>query len=155
MRQLIKFCLVGFSSTAINQVILALLLRTAPTLPWWIAVTVGFLFGVTNGFYWNQRWTFASQTTRETSKQFPKFIVTNLIALGLNLAITKGFLILFTGQLAHGTNPHPNTIQLASICAIPLVVIWTFSAARFWTFRAPAPSHQASTLPVPPIASPD
>lgn len=158
MRQLIKFCLVGASSTIINQAILGILLRVAPAMPWWMAVTVGFVFGVTNGFHWNRKWTFRGQNAGDARRQFPKFIATNLIGLGLNLAITKGFLVLFTHQLVHGSNPDPNTVQIASILAIPLVVVWNFGASRLWTFRAPkSPATPASEEPLlaPPIASPD
>jgi putative flippase GtrA len=151
MRQLIKFCLVGASSTIINQGILALLLRIAPKLPWWASLTVGFLFGVTNGFYWNRRWTFQAQNQGSSKRQFPKFVATNLIGLLLNLLITKGFLVLFTGKVAHTANPDPNTIQLASLCAIPLVVVWNFTASRLWTFRTPKTSSTAlKTSPVAP-----
>ncbi len=152
MQQLIKFCVVGFSSTVISQVVLGTLLRLAPAIPWWLSLAISFMFGLANGFYWNRRWTFKSRQAGNARRQFPIFMTTNLIGLGLNVAITKAFLIFFTHQLVHGSNPDPNTTQLASIMAIPLVVVWNFTASRLWTFRAPRQNIEPN-LNGPPIAS--
>ena len=55
-------------------------------------------------------------------------------------------------------NPPPRTtILIASLCAIPIVVIWNFSASRLWTFRAPKPKVSATPLErevQPPISAP-
>lgn len=157
MRQLIKFCIVGASSTVIDLSIYAFLLHTFPLLPWYISQTIAFCFGVTNGFIWNRLWTFQAHKAA-TRSQYPKFFATNVIGLALNLGLQKVFLILFTGQLLLVANPSPTTLILVKLCAIPIVVVWNFSAARFWTFRPaaePATSTSTSHVPVPPIASPD
>lgn len=137
MRQLIKYCLVGASSTVIDYGIYAILDFLAPTVPWWILKSISFCFGVTNGFFWNRHWTFRARDLGTSRRQYPKFVATNVIGLGLSLLLTKGFLILFTGKLMHGTNPEARTVILASLCALPIVVIWNFTASRLWTFRAP------------------
>lgn len=142
MRQLIKFCLVGASSTVISISIQWMLLHAFPLAPWWLLVSIAFCFGVTNGFIWNRLWTFRARDLGSPKQQYPKFVLTNIIGLGLNLLITKGFLTLFTGQLVHAQNPDPKQVTLASLCAIPIVVIWNFCAARFWTFRAPKTSDE-------------
>ena len=154
MRQLIKFCLVGLSSTIIDKGIQRILLLSFPLWPWWISQTIAFCFGVTNGFFWNRRWTFRAQKAGSSRQQYPKFFATNIIGLALNLGFTKLFLIAMTGQTLHKVNPDVNTVQIASICAIPIVVVWNFSAARFWTFRPQKASQpsQAANLDVPPIA---
>jgi putative flippase GtrA len=64
-------------------------------------------------------------------------VLTNLVGLFLNLGFTKLFLVLFTGQVLHGQNPDKKTALIASLCAVPIVVIWNFSAAKFWTFKKP------------------
>ena len=143
MRQLIKFCVVGASSTVVDLGILRFLLLTFPLMPWWISQSISFCFGVTNGFFWNRKWTFEAEKGGAGATQYSKFVASNVIGLLLNLAISKGFLILFTGQLAHGVNPAPEKVLLAKLCAIPIVVVWNFSAARFWTFRAPKPVETA------------
>ena len=154
MRQLIKFCIVGASSTVIDLGILKLLLKFFPMLPWWVNASISFCFGVSNGFFWNRRWTFAGQNGASTRTQYSKFFVTNVIGLGLNLLISKGFLILFTGQVSHATNPSDNTILLAKLCAIPIVVIWNFGASRLWTFKAHKPKSSSVENNVPPVATP-
>lgn len=153
MRQLIKFCLVGASSTVISLGISALLLNTFPALAWYFSQTIAFCFGVTNGFIWNRLWTFKAQNLGSPKQQYPKFVFTNVIGLVLNLMITKGFLVLFTGQILHQQNPDTRTALLAQMCAIPIVVIWNFTAARFWTFRAPKTENSSSTK-APPVAAP-
>lgn len=147
MRQLIKFCIVGASSTVIDIGILALLLKFFHFLPWWVNASISFCFAVSNGFFWNQRWTFRAKNISSTRAQYSKFFVTNVIGLGLNLLISKGFLILFTGEVSHAVNPDDRTILLAKLCSIPLVVIWNFGASRLWTFRAPKAETEAWPQP--------
>ena len=143
MRQLIKFCIVGASSTVIDKGIQWILMGLFPLVPWWIVQSISFCFGVSNGFIWNRRWTFAGQNRSSARTQYSKFFVTNVVGLGLNLLITKGFLVLFTGKVVHAVNPAPQTILLASLCAIPIVVIWNFGASRLWTFKAHKPKAEA------------
>ena len=146
VRQLIKFCIVGATSTVVDKGTLWFMLNHfAPQAPWWVSATVSFCFGVTNGFVWNRRWTFRAQESGRARTQYIKFVLTNLVGLILNLSITKMFLMLFTGQVVHGENPTPTTVLLASICAIPFVVIWNFSAAKYWTFREPKAAADAGT----------
>ena len=155
MLQLVKFCIVGATSTVIDKGILWVLLSSFPLVPWWFLQTISFCFGVSNGFFWNQRWTFKTHQSGSTRAQYSKFFVTNVIGLGLNLLITKGFLILFTGKLFHVVAPPKNTVLIASLCAIPIVVIWNFSASRLWTFRAPStPQSAPNESSAPPIAAP-
>ncbi|MDQ3814066.1 MAG: GtrA family protein [Armatimonadota bacterium] len=139
MRQLIKFCIVGATSTVVDLGILALLLTLTPTTPWWVCKSVAFCLAVTNGFIWNRRWTFQAGEHGSVHSQYPKFVLTNAVGLLLNLAIMKLFLILLTGQLLHGQNPEKWKVIAASLCAVPFVVIWNFTAAKYWTFRAPKP----------------
>jgi putative flippase GtrA len=141
VRQLVKFCLVGASSTVIDQGTKAVLLtlgeKYAPGVPWWLWVSISFALAVTNGYFWNRKWTFqaTSESHGSAQAQYHRFILTNAIGLGLNLAFTKMFLIAFTGQVSHPENPDKMHVILASLCAVPIVVIWNFSAAKFWTFK--------------------
>ena len=144
VRQLIKFCIVGASSTVIDKGLLFLLtkkmlvLTALPWVPWFTWNTLTFCFAVSNGFVWNRRWTFRAHEQATTHTQYVKFFVTNAVGLVLNLFITKLFLIAFTGKVLQGeSNPNPDHLMIASICAIPFVMIWNFSAAKFWTFKTP------------------
>ena len=136
-RQLAKFCVVGASSTVIDKGTLWLLLyRVVPRTPWWISASISFCLAVTNGFVWNQRWTFRARGRTSSRAQYVRFVSTNLVGLGLNLALTKLFLILFTGQLRHvGGNPRAVLVLVASLSAVPFVTLWNFAASKYWTFR--------------------
>jgi putative flippase GtrA len=136
-RQLVKFCLVGASSTLIDKGTLWLLLyRIAPRTPWWISATVSFCLAVTNSFVWNRRWTFRARGHASLSSQYSMFFFTNLVGLALNLGLTKLFLIAFTGQLRHiGGNPKVIKVLIASLSAVPFVMLWNFAVSKYWTFR--------------------
>lgn len=141
VRQLVKFCLVGASSTIIDKgtgYAMMLAGKTlAPGVPWWIWTSISFCLGVSNGYFWNRRWTFQATGESHSSagEQYRKFVLTNAVGYALNQGFTKLFLIGITGQVAHAQNPAPHLVTLASLCAVPIVVIWNFCAAKFWTFK--------------------
>jgi putative flippase GtrA len=145
-RQLVKFCLVGASSTVIDKGTLWVLLnRITPATPWWISATFSFCLAVTNGFVWNRRWTFRARQHGTVRAQYSRFFFANLAGLALNLGLTKVFLIYFTGQLRHiGGNPKAVKVLIASLSAVPFVMLWNFAAAKYWTFR-PSPATPAAT----------
>ncbi len=156
MVQLFKFCCVGLSSTIIDKSVFFLTMNALGARWWTICTCIAFCFGVTNGFYWNRRWTFKIGEKSDSGKQYIKFIMTNLIGLALNLFITKFFLILMLGHVGPPTNADTLKVMVASLCAVPLVVIWNFTAARFWTFKQSKQDSkptEASPANVPPIAS--
>ena len=146
VRQLVKFCIVGVFSTAIDKglywLFLLLASRYAPHTPWWLWQSLSFCIAVSNGFIGNRLWTFKNEHAPKSSRteartQYFKFIATNIVGLGLNLVFSKFFLIALTGNMKHTNIDDPRIFVLASLCAVPIVVIWNFSAAKFWTFRTP------------------
>jgi putative flippase GtrA len=152
VRQLVKFCLVGATSTFIDKRTLWFLLNDGlPRAPWWISATISFCLAVTNGFIWNSRWTFRSRkaSARSRRAQYGMFFTTNVIGLLLNLGLTNLILVLFAGQLPYiGGNAHASDVLVASLSAVPIVVLWNFAASKYWTFRvapdtggAPAPTQ--------------
>jgi putative flippase GtrA len=135
-RQLVKFSFVGAASTLIDKGGLWLLLYLTPSTPWWISATISFGLAVTNSFVLNQRWTFNGRGRGSVRAQYAMFVATNLVGLALNLGLTKVFLIAFTGQLRHiGGNPKAMKILIASLAAVPCVMVWNFAASKYWTFR--------------------
>ena len=135
-RQLVKFCFVGATSTAIDKGTLWLLLSTTPTTPWWVSASVSSCLALTNGFVWNRLWTFRARSHGSMRAQYAMFVATNVVGLLLNLGLTKLFLISLTGQLRHvGGNPKVIKVLLASLAAVPCVTVWNFAASKYWTFR--------------------
>ena len=146
--RLLKFCVVGLSSTIIDKGIFLLIMTVMPVDYWWVAQSISFIFGVTNGFYWNRHWTFASETHESMKRQYPKFLASNAIGLLITLLLTKGFFILYTGRVHHAGASDKKIYFFCGLCAIPLVVIWNFTASRFWTFKSPSstPADNAPSI---------
>ncbi|HEV7732813.1 MAG TPA: GtrA family protein [Candidatus Binatia bacterium] len=148
VQQLIKFCLVGATSTFIDKRTLWFLLNDGlPRAPWWVSATISFCLAVTNGFIWNSRWTFQSRnTSRSTRKQYGMFFTTNVVGLLLNLGLTNLILVMFADHLPYiGGNPHASDVLVASLSAVPIVVLWNFAASKYWTFRIPADGGAPAT----------
>ena len=138
LRQFIKFCIVGTSSTIIDQGVLWLILTYLPAFPWWLSKAISFSIAVSNGFYWNRHWTFRARDYGKAHTQYSIFFGTNIVGLILNLFVMKIFLVMLTGQLLHGDhNPDKIKVIIASLLAIPFVVAWNFLAAKHFTFRKP------------------
>ena len=161
LRQFAKFCIVGFSSTVIDFTVFNLLLRAgfAPA----AALTCSFLVAVSNGFFWNSRWTFKA-ARGDAKKQYPKFVATNVVGWFLNLSIVT--LALMTAAALHLTQVHhapAETMRIvafgaqegeqgfsflalnaAKACATVIVLAWNFTASRLWTFK-PQPSQELSS----------
>lgn len=136
--QFLKFCTVGVSSTIIDKGTAWLLMKfVLPRAPWWISLTISFALGVSNGFFWNRRWTFQARGEGHAParEQYLKFIFSNVIGWMLNITFTKLFLFLVTGKLFHEINPPPLHVIIASLCAAPIVVFWNFFANKHWTFK--------------------
>ncbi|PIV90021.1 hypothetical protein COW46_03955 [Candidatus Gracilibacteria bacterium CG17_big_fil_post_rev_8_21_14_2_50_48_13] len=125
----IKFCLVGTLNTLIDVGILQLLLlvsgidpHTSPLL--FVFVLIAFFSAVLNGFFLNKLWTFRMRTRKNSTRQFIKFLITNLVGLGLTM-----ILMFFLVQLLHMV-PY-----IAKLCTSALVLVWNFFATKHWTFK--------------------
>ena len=121
-RQLVKFGLVGASSTVIDWGSYLLLTRIFGIL-YLMAKVLSFSVAVLNSYTWNRRWTFRS-TDPQKLRQFIKFLIIALVGLVLNTSIM---------YLA------VEKLKLHDIyglfLATAMVFFWNFSANKFWTFR--------------------
>jgi putative flippase GtrA len=146
VRQFVKFCIVGASSTLIDFGIFYLLIEIVhihslvghPDLARALAVCAGFLVAVTNGFFWNSRWTFRKAEAEGQGKRYLRFVFTNAIGLALNLMVT-----LLVARIV----PAPLLVPLAKVLkkdpagfvgkgvATLFVLFWNFTASKYWTFR--------------------
>jgi putative flippase GtrA len=145
LRQFIKFCIVGVSSTLIDLTIYLFLIEvfhlqrfvgnldTARI----AAQSISFVFAVSNGFFWNNRWTFRAGDTTPAKTRYGKFVLTNLIGLSLNLLILR--------VVAHSVPPaiervldahlHDPAGFVGKVTATFVVVFWNFCASKYWTFK--------------------
>lgn len=162
VRQFVKFCLVGATSTLIDLGILWLLLNPLDfeagllglTAPWpalhalvkaWnlhipLAASISFLVAVTNGYVWNSRWTFRGYGRSSRRRQFAQFVLVNLLGLGFNVAIVTAVAhalpAVLVGRLAH-LSRDPGAM-IGKLVATPMVALWNFGANKYWTFAGQA-----------------
>ena len=153
VRQFIKFCLVGASSTVINFVCVNLLYYKAGVsqIP---AVVIAFFVSAINGFVWNRAWTFKEKRGRSATNQYVKYVLVNAVGLLLDVFIVACVLALF-GQ--HGGSVRtfqdflnvvgivlfhkgkerfgPLLLNGALLAATGVVVFWNYFANRHWTFK--------------------
>ncbi len=120
--QFFKFCSVGITNLAIYLGIYWLLTRL---LHWHYlpASAVSFAIAVTWSFYLNLKWTFMGHGGNRR-QQYVKFIIANLICLGLNLLLLKFFI---------------DSLKIydliAQLLQSVIVAFFNFGINRFWTFK--------------------
>jgi putative flippase GtrA len=131
LRQFAKFCLVGATSTAIDLGLFAAL-RTLEV-PRLLAQTISFSFAVTNGFFWNRRWTFRAVEPERARRQYASFYLVNVVGFTLNTTL----LYLFAHLFVTSGMPERRAELLGKALAVPVVAIWNFSASKFWAFAGP------------------
>ena len=131
LRQLVKFGLVGLSSTAVNFAVLNLML-IALHQNRYVAVTVAFLVSVVNGYFWNKRWTFRAAPAKAVHTQFTQFLLVNAVSWGLDLLFVR----LISVPLEHDFHiSMVKATNLAQLVATGVLVFWNFFANRLWTFK--------------------
>jgi putative flippase GtrA len=151
VRQFVKFCIVGATSTAIDYAVFGLVLDGLQLRKWlqtWLgaspgwqhwadehqiaillAATLSFLVSVTNGFIWNRRWTFAHARGRSPRRQYVQFALVNIVGLTLNLTIIRATVPLWAPVVGRRAAPYA-----AKMIATGVVVFWNFLANKYWTF---------------------
>jgi putative flippase GtrA len=120
MIKFLKFGAVGILNTLITIVSYMAFIYFG--MNYLIANIIAYSLGVINSFYWNNTWVFQFRT--KSSKVFIKFIVVNMITLGLTT------LILF--QLVERTSLHSIYAQIL-VTGFGLVINFTLN--KSWTFN--------------------
>jgi putative flippase GtrA len=121
MAQFIKFALVGILNSAIQYLVFLLIYRLFG-FQYLSASIIGYVAGMTNSYFLNRRWTFASRNQR-LLPELGRFVVVNLISLGANLGLL--FLLVSTGLMV------PQWAQVLAITGSTLV---NFVLNKAWTF---------------------
>ena len=120
--ELIKFSVVGASGYAINLAIYIALLKGAD-LHYLPAAACSFVVAVTNNYFWNRHWTFRHHRGH-LYYQGLRFLIVSVVALGLNLSLLRGLIALGAGKI------------VGQAIAILLVMPFSFSANKLWSFRS-------------------
>jgi putative flippase GtrA len=135
LRQFVKFCIIGASSFSIDFLVSYFL--TFHLMMWWVlAKTISFSLAVTNGFFWNQRWTFRAVGRRKHHEQYAMFFGVNIVGWLLNVTIMKTVFWISTGTF-RGQHPTKPVWFAATLAATVIVVFWNFFANKHWTFKHP------------------
>lgn len=115
---------VGVSTTILNFAVYAVLVLLG--VQYLAAALVAFMIATANSYTFNRRWTF--QAGAHTGSRLSKFVVIQLIGLGVNL-------LMLTLLVEHGgLSDHK---LLAQLIANAFVVVSNFLGNKFYTFRRP------------------
>ena len=120
-RQFVKFGLVGVLNTALHYGVFLVLFRVLGV-PMLVASAIGYCVGLVNSFLLNRSWTFRVVGDGRRV-EFVKFVVVNLIALGVNLALLEVF-------TRAGVVP-----EIGQVLAIGGSMVVNFLGNRVWVFR--------------------
>jgi len=119
-RQFIKFAAVGAVGTTAHYALLIALVSTQIAQPVW-ASTAGFALGALVNYVLNYRFTFASD--RAHMQALPRFLIVATSGAVLNYALVHA-----------GVSAWHWHYLLAQVLATALVLLWTFTVNRLWTF---------------------
>lgn len=161
VRQFVKFCIVGGTSTVIDVGLHYVLMFVAAVGGeplslafgrWALAATgnaapsaedaaqlsftvfkiVSASVAILNSFIWNRRWTFRIRGKEDRHRQLVKFVAVALIGMALNTLIASGLNAVIPG--------HPKrSWAIATAVATVVVAFWNFMGQKLWTFRAKSP----------------
>ncbi len=131
VRQLVKFGIVGATSTIISFVIFNFVLSV-----WhqnrYTSETLAFCISVVNGYVWNKRWTFKDTPVRAVHTQFIQFVLVNVVGLLIDLLIMRLISVPLEHQFGVSLKVAAN---IAKLFAVAIVFFWNFFANRLWTFK--------------------
>lgn len=121
LTKFLKFCVVGFSGTAIDFG-LTWLCKEIFKIPKFLANAIGFVVAATSNYILNRIWTWGS-TNEQVGVEYVKFFAVSLIGLGLNTLI----LYIFNEKFKFN-------FYLSKVFATGVVMLWNFFANNFFTF---------------------
>jgi len=118
-----RFALVGCSNTIVDFAVFTILREIFDVYYLWCQAA-GYTFGTLNSFIFNKKWTFESKTSRfQTTIQFAKFILVNLVSLGVSVIGLK----LFSGYLNIN-------VYIGKVIVTAVTQVVNYCGYRFWVF---------------------
>lgn len=120
--EVIRFGMVGAINFALTFLLFYVLLRIQ--LHYLVALSVSWLMGMVFSYVLNFTWVFKPEEKLQFHSRFLKFFCASLLSIGLNL-VTLQVIVEYTGF-------DPFYVQCA---LIPLIVLFNFSTAKFWSLR--------------------
>lgn len=117
---MVRFAAVGLLSTLLDVGVYRLLLHFHMVL--FLAVAIGFMVGLTNGYFLNTRFVFAKE---HNVMVYNKYALVSLGALGL----TEGIIYLLSEIWKVMDNLE------AKLVAVVLVFFWNYFLSKHWAFK--------------------
>lgn len=125
-KQFILFCIVGAMNTIITMAVLYVL-NSVFGVNYIISSDIGYLCGVVNGYLWSTYLVFKKKKTIDNAL---KFIIVNIIVLGVNTALIYLFVDII--GLENPLNLGRLPAQAITIC---FTMVLNFTLNRLWTFK--------------------
>ncbi len=120
--EFVKFSLVGCINTGLQYGVFYVLYAVCGVY-YLTASAIGYCVGMANSFLLNKTWTFHSFRGK-IKLEFPRFVIVNLVALGVNLGALKTIVVGFKIPPEYG-----------QVIAMIFSTITNFLGNKFWTFR--------------------
>lgn len=118
--QILRFAIVGLAATVTTYAVLITAVEGFQVNAVSASV-VGYAMGIVVNYVLNRRYTFGSTQKHRTA--IPKFLVVMGIGMALNAAIMYA-----------GINWIEMNYLVAQLAAVAVVLTWSFTINRFWTF---------------------
>ncbi|MDP2790117.1 MAG: GtrA family protein [bacterium] len=124
VQQFSRFITIGFLNTGLDWAIFFALTSWVPffTQHILIANAISFVFGFTNSYIFNRRWTFKSQDAR-VGRQLTVFLLINLAGLGISQTILGTVYAVTSSRL------------ISKATAVALTLFWNYFAGRKFAFK--------------------
>ncbi|TKH45217.1 sugar translocase [Paenibacillus terrae] len=130
---MIRFGMVGLVNTGVDYIIFMLLAWAGVQVA--LSQIISYSCGTANSYILNSKWTFNKQPEPDTHKrQLPRFIVINLIVLGLTSLLL---------QMLHSGTELP--LAACKLIATAAGMIINYIGSRYWVFGSP-PRKESESL---------
>ena len=145
-REIVLFVIVGLLNTAIDFMVLNLLILLLhhDSGIWLIGFScISFLAAVVNSYVLNGRLTFRGQTSR-TSSHFIRFVAVNAVGLVINSTIVWSLV-----EISGHRFPVMVIINVGKAMAVFGSLTWNYVATKRWVFNASSahPAYNAASFP--------
>lgn len=122
LAKMVKFGITGVVNTAVDYAVFFLLARLLGFNAY-AAQAVSYGAGMLNSYFVNRSWTFRTGA-RFFSPQLVRFVVTNLVVLGVSMLLLKFFMEILSVDM-----------MLAKLITICVTMALNFVISRLWVFK--------------------
>ncbi|GCE31707.1 hypothetical protein KDA_71910 [Dictyobacter alpinus] len=148
--QIVRFSLVGITNSAIDILVLNLLLWLAPPPTLSVLLTYNisaYILGALNSFFWNKYWTFRQKKHVVIYGELIRFSVVTLISVCVNSGIVWSSIVVLQPFIKNQFLL-TNSAKIAAVIGTSIV---SYIGMRLWVFEHSARKLQEAELTVEPL----